>query len=279
MTLIILLAALYAQWFLGQRFSLSDYDWFTPYVAFLNEKLSSANVMEGYVGLAVIVLPVVFAVLILNLLFDDWAFHIFELVFGFVVFFYCLNAVNYEEALEHFFKGNKAEKEVKAFVDAALPKTDGGIARKVTNTIFVRSLNDIFSTIFWFVLLGPSGVAVYFMVSLVGQGSIKETKPVSDAARMVQAVMDWVPVRLVGLSFALMGSFHSVFVYWVKHIVTGLDSAQDLITHYGLLALDANPRESKEATHKESSASAQLVFRSIFVWLVFIAVITFASLF
>jgi hypothetical protein len=40
MTLIVILIALGVQWFVGIRFALSDFDWFSPYVTLLHKNLA-----------------------------------------------------------------------------------------------------------------------------------------------------------------------------------------------------------------------------------------------
>lgn len=279
MTLLILLIALGVQWFMGQRISREEFNWFDPYVNFLSRQLQKTELLQGYIGLAIVVVPIVLLVLIVNLIIDDVFLSIIEFFFGLVVFFYCVDATDPAASLASYFKGNKAEKEVKAYVGSTLPKTDGGVARKVSQTILVHALHHIFSLIFWFVILGPVGVITVFMVHLVATTTNKQLKPMAEAANIVQGVLDWVPVRLVGLSFALMGSFADVFMYWIKHIANGIESAEELLSHYGLLANGANPRDSKASTEQEPMAIAALVYRALIVWVVVIAVISISSWF
>lgn len=279
MTFLILLIALGVQWYTGMRLSLADFDWFGPYVAFLHKTLEKSGLWQGYVGLAVVVLPVLIAVSLVSMILDDRLFGAFEFLFSLAVFFYCVDGRSVQSQLASYFKGNKAEAEVKAFVGETLPKTDSGVARKVTGAIFTHTFDRVFTLIFWFTLLGPFGVALAFLVNVCAESELKDIKPMIDAARFVKGVLEWVPVRIAGLSFALMGSFGSVFVYWVKNLVTGVEKASELVTHYGLYALGANPREAKEADHQEGFAAAELVFRSVIVWLVIIGVVRLAAWF
>lgn len=279
MALIIILAVLGVQWFVGIRCAMSDFDWFGPYVEFLHKNLEKTGMWNSFSGLAFVVLPILLVVALVDYMFHDSFGRVLEFLFSLLILWYCLDARNPADRLSGYFSGNKAEKEVKEFVGSTLPKTDEGVARKVSETIFSNALSNIFSMLFWFMLTGPVGVALYYLVSLVAEQSVKPAKPLSDAAKMVMGVLDWAPVRLLGLSFALMGSFGSVFVYWMKNLVTGLEGAHKLAIDYGLIANGANPDSDKGASAQEAKDAAGLCFRALIVWLVLLAVTSIAAWF
>lgn len=279
MAFIIILAALGVQWFVGFRFALSDLDWFGPYVGFLQKNLEKTGMWNGFAGLAFVVLPIVLIVALLDYMFHDAFGSVLSFLFSLLLLWYCLDARNPQLRLSAYFSGKKAEKEVKEFIGSALPKTEAGVARKVSSTLFHNALSNIFSMLFWFILVGPVGVATYYLVNLIADNRVKQSKPLADKAKLVLGVLDWVPVRLLGLSFALMGSFGSVFVYWMKNLLAGIDKAESLVVHYGLLANGASPSDSKSATYKECVEASGLCFRAIIVWLVLLAAITIASFF
>lgn len=274
MKLIVILAAMSLQWYFGFRYTLKDFDWFTPYASFLKNNLEKFGVWKGYLGIGVIILPILIGLWLLCAIFHGLVFNLFGLLISIALFWYCVDARNFQQILRSYFLGNKAENEIKGFVVEPLPKTKAGLARKVSNTIFIHSLHNIFSIIFWYLILGLPGLVIYFLLNVI----IDNVKELKKEAKILQDIFDWIPVRLAGLSFALMGSFGAVFVYWMKNIVTGIEKAEELITHYGLIANGANPRESKGSDYREAKEAAELVFRSVVVWLVLLAAVTFASL-
>jgi membrane protein required for beta-lactamase induction len=76
--------------------------------------------------------------------------------------------------------------------------------------------------------------------------------------------MDWVPVRLVGLAFALVGKFGPTFGLWCNHLL-GMHEDQNLVVEYGKIALDAEENE------KLPELILGLLERGLLVWLVVLA--------
>ena len=64
MKLLVVLICIGIQRFLNIRFSLSELDWFKPYRDLI-QKTFGQSLMKGYVGLAIVVLPVAVLVWIL----------------------------------------------------------------------------------------------------------------------------------------------------------------------------------------------------------------------
>lgn len=279
MALIAILLALGLQWYFAIRYDLNDYDWFTPYVNFCQEKLQNTGVWAGYAGLAAIVVPVLLVIWLVNGLLGHGILHLVQIVFCAAVLWYCIDARSLEALFAEYFASGKTDDLVKDYIGKPVPRTKAGVARKMSNTILTNALHNLFALIFWFLLLGPMGSALYFVVSLVANDFADASKPFNEQAKTVRGVLDWVPVRLMGLSFALMGSFGKVFRYWISTVTDGIEQADEQVAHYGLTAIEADPRDSKGADNQESQEIADLVFRSVIVWLVLLGAVTLASLF
>lgn len=81
------------------------------------------------------------------------------------------------------------------------------------------SYRYVFATIFWFIvlawLLGPAGALVYRAASLLRQ---KWDRPGNEHfggfAAAILAAMDYVPVRLAAVGFAIMGDFEDAVQCW-----------------------------------------------------------------
>lgn len=285
MKLIIVLAVMGLQRYLNVHFSLAEFDWFKPYREFITKTVGKSDVMSGHVGMLILVLPVAFVVLILDTLFSRTWF--LELVFGSAVLFYCIDARDLHNLLPEYFKAKgdkdnkKAQDEVTAFLGHTVPKSGTGFARSVTEGVFIQSLHKVFSTLFWFMLVGPFGAVLYFMISTVfriAHAPKSDMADFAEASAMQVGVMNWMPVRLVGLSYALVGSFGAVFKRWLANIVTGLDTADRLAVEFGVAALDEDPEKTTHANVEENESALDLVFRSQIVWVVAVAIIAVLTL-
>jgi adenosylcobinamide-phosphate synthase len=89
------------------------------------------------------------------------------------------------------------------------------------------SYRHVFATLFWFILLpGPSGAVMYRTSALLANEWRRNargigTKPIIHAravfdrpAQWLLWLLDWVPVRLTALSFAIVGDFEDAAFCW-----------------------------------------------------------------
>ena len=106
---------------------------------------------------------------------------------------------------------------------------------------------------------------------------IKERVAVKSASQLplvekIQAIMDWLPIRLLGISFALVGHFSSVFSSWLNELTSGLSTSHRQISKWGMEALNGHSKE------KSSSQEAKmLVERALLLWLVALALISIGT--
>jgi adenosylcobinamide-phosphate synthase len=105
--------------------------------------------------------------------------------------------------------------------------TSEDVARLAIERGLVDAYRQVFAVIFWFVILpGPAGAVVYRAVALLAEewGAAApgvEPTPLMQArdefgrpARMLLAWLDWIPVRLTALSFAIVGDFEDAVACW-----------------------------------------------------------------
>lgn len=92
---------------------------------------------------------------------------------------------------------------------------------------FIDAYRQVFAVLVWFMLLpGASGAVLYRAAALLAeewQGSVPgdDATPIARSrtefgwpARQLLAVLDWLPVRLTALSFAIVGDFEDAVSCW-----------------------------------------------------------------
>ncbi|MBX9585767.1 MAG: regulatory signaling modulator protein AmpE [Gammaproteobacteria bacterium] len=284
MKLLVVLICIGIQRFLNIRFSLSELDWFKPYRALIQKTLGQ-SLMKGYVGLAIVVLPVAVLVWILDAILGGNP--IFGLVIGVAVVFFCLDSRDISKQISNYLSGGKAEKgkssdeELKDLLKESVPTSPAERARAVSSKVVIISLHHVFSVLFWYMLFGLFGVVVYFLVHRLTHEGAKPGSDAADyleAAKLVQGIMAWVPVRLVGLSFGAVGNFGAALNQLMKNLVGGLDVEQKLPVTLGLAAANADIENASNATVEENKSILDIVFKAEIVWIVAIAVLTLISL-
>lgn len=108
-----------------------------------------------------------------------------------------------------------------------------------------------FCVIFWFILFGPAFALLYVLLLQ------------DDKARPYVWVAEWLPARLLALTFALVGQFSATLKAFAE---TGLN-------------MGAEPREilyacAKAVLAKDEVNEADLLKRALLAWLVIIAIVT-----
>jgi len=91
-----------------------------------------------------------------------------------------------------------------------------------------------FAVIFWYFVLGPVAALAYRLLALAAQHG---TSPaLVERAGQLRHAFDWVPVRLLAASFALVGNFVAVSRVMLGELLNWNISASALITRVGCVA-------------------------------------------
>ncbi len=181
---------------------------------------------------------------------------------------------------------------------ADLPPED--VVRLSVEEALTASYRNVFSVIFWFVLLpGPTGAVLYRLSHYLDQRWGRSPSPDLAAfgafAGKVFALMDWVPVRLSALTFAIVGDFEDAIYCWRTQAARWADPALGILIAAGAGALGVrlgNPYvrdgevverpelglgDEPDAAHLESTIG--LVWRTLVLWLVMLFLLGIASIF
>jgi len=182
------------------------------------------------------------------------------------------------------------------------------LLRHVIEHSVLSAHQHVFGVLTWFSVLaalglGPAGAVIYRMSEMVSrdwQASVTPSKAwVSDtlqeAARQAWRRIDWLPARLTAVAFAVVGNFEEAIDCWRTFAQRFPEDNDGVVLAATAGAL--NVRLGGEALRgEESSADSQdsestpgrtpelahlssvvgLVWRSVVLWLVLLALLTFA---
>lgn len=281
MTLIILLVCLFLQTFLNINEKLRGSHLFDRYIENTKPVLSKLGLNKGWPALVVLMLPLLILIAVASILFSHfWPLY---LLFGILVVLCCLDARDLKIHLSDYFAAlssnniNKTQIEAELFVNHPVSQDKAQITRAVTEGVFTRSLTDIFSVIFWFVVLGPFGAVLYRLSAALYQYTEKndvDLVEIHQHATLLKNILDWIPVRLVALTFALIGHFGPVFALWVDRLGGGLNDNRAFIVDAGLTALNVDTLEDFHPDITENYSALGLANRALWTWIIIIAVLT-----
>jgi cobalamin biosynthesis protein CobD/CbiB len=93
------------------------------------------------------------------------------------------------------------------------------VARLTIEEALVASYQHVFAVVFWFVVLpGPIGAILYRMSAFLhrrwAESGDNELAAFGDFAGQVFRLLDWVPARLTGIAFAVVGDFEDAAYCW-----------------------------------------------------------------
>ncbi len=163
----------------------------------------------------------------------------------------------------------------------ARPLSDESTQNRGFHDILIYLYQRIFALIFWLLILGALGVLLYASLAQF-ENLLKERRGHHDesAALLVwttklRAILDWIPVRLLGITYAMAGQFSPVFQVWYDHLYEGLSDLPEQVVACGLMALGHSLPQSEDhavLTHKCLEPLNSLVNRSLSIWLLIIGV-------
>ncbi len=284
MTLITILICLALQRYMNISHVLHKTNWLSPYTRVFQSLLMQSPILGSTSGIILFILPLVIITGIINYLLQGLWYYSLEFLFHLLILFYCLDAHNLHQQFSNYFSkysnGTIQECHYDDIFDKDIVTNDtSSMIREVTKTIFLHADQAIFAVLFWYVILGPAGAMLYYSVSYFY--NITKHNPVllrlTEAAFFVQAVLDWLPVRIAGLSYALVGHFGYAFTYWWRHLRTGLAHTKELAFNTGLAALELDNVSHLQAEISENQQALVLVDRALVLWLVVIAIFTLGA--
>jgi len=187
------------------------------------------------------------------------------------------------------------------------------IVRHVIEYSVIAAHRHVFGVFFWYAVLstvglGPAGAVVYRLAEYVQRRWQREAQTdggvssmLAEVATQAWQVLDWLPARATALGFAIVGSFEDAMDGWRHHAQKFPQDNDGVILAATAGAINVQlggarlmPSESAEtgATSDDGGASTPgrpaepahlasvvgLVWRSVIMWLVLVALMTMANL-
>ncbi|MGP4844235.1 regulatory signaling modulator protein AmpE [Marinobacter sp. 1Y8] len=163
-----------------------------------------------------------------------------------------------------------------------------GLHRAITSRLLSQVFERYFLVVFWFVLLGPAGaVGIRLCLALRDHWPSAPARP---AFGRLIAVVAWVPVRLLALSFGLAGDLggwlvtakRRTFVLRDNARAMLFDSANGALSSYALDPVRfeaAHPDDWPDFGARSLSAVRDLLNRSFLVWICMLALLAISGIF
>ncbi|AHY41497.1 hypothetical protein CXK93_02795 [Stutzerimonas decontaminans] len=170
-------------------------------------------------------------------------------------------------------RGDQEAAALAAERDIGLQEQDPpSLLQAVQTRLLWKSYEGFFAVIFWYLLLGPMAALAYRLLALCAEHA--ELEGLRERAEQLRHAFDWLPVRVLLGSFALVGNFVAVNRALLHELLSWDVSARRLLADAGPLAADLSPQIDGEAGIARLDGIAALLVRTRVFWYAVIAVLT-----
>jgi len=249
-----------------------QFGWFSKLSEFVLEKTNEHLHNPTLRYLSILAIPVL-AVMVLQELTASWLSPV-SFLFAFIVFVYCLGSLEVEQSLEQLIKAlNDKDVTGAQSLFEEITSESNIDDESMIDTVIQSSMNTIidrlFGVIFWFAILGPVGAIIYRLSQELKINYSDDPVLTKNCERMLY-LLNWIPVRLLSISFAITGHFEGALAAYHENKET------DRTQQYLLIDICHGALEGNETDEKAGYLSAfrGLVLRSLVVWLTCIALLT-----
>lgn len=243
---------------------------------------------SGTLPLLALIIPLI-PLAILLWLADGRLFGLLSIGIHIVVLMYCMARININELIDEYLALWRHGNFEAAYLHVS-ERVPGGFGRppedyalmhqQFLDHVLLVNFRRLFAVLFWYILLGPLAALFYFLLQEVLRSRTVLTDKASESLAMrLQAILEWVPARLLSLAFALAGDFVAAFNRLRERIAADLDSESN-IALLRVCALSAIGKADNDLREDYSRRAAweleslrDLMQRAQVVWVIVLALI------
>ena len=271
--------------------SLRRFHWWARWLDWIGTHAGEGGFWQGRSGLWLALLPPVLLVLLLQVLLHDRLWGLLGLLFGVVVLVCAWGPrdldIDVEAALDTSDPETRGARLAQLAPEPGVAMTEDSL---LPGSLMRSALRRWFAPLFWFLLLGPVGAALYRLAeraALVEAARLPEEN--AAGARVLLQWLEWPVAQLMALALALAGNFDLVFRAWRAaggdrwQVQSGFLEAAGRAAVRGELAEEAEDylREGEPVPFAgdlvELRDAMSLVWRMLLVWLAVLALLVIAG--
>lgn len=232
-------------------------------------RLERSGKVHPWWTLSILILaPVALLLLLLHVL-EPVAYGLLALPVHLLVLVYSLGRGDVKAALGPFRdawrRGDEQAALHVAERDLGLAADDAqSLIRRVQGHLLWQAYQSFFAVIFWYFLLGPAAALAYRLLALTMDNSRQPA--LQSLAGQLRHAMDWLPVRVMTVSFALVGNFVAVTRVMLHELLDWHVSAGHLVAKVGRVADDIPEEEDRQRGVERLDSLWELLLRCAVLW-------------
>ena len=272
--LVLLLALLIEKFSAGRQLIQRDGPWLRWLAS---SEASTRLVASPVLTLVLLVLLPVVLLGVLLLAIEPLLYGWLALPVHLLVMIYCLGRGDVLAALGPFRDAwRRGDAEAAYLVAARDLQVDGeddvDLLRQVQGHLLWEGYQGFFAVIFWYGLLGPLPALAYRLIALAATHASQPS--LQEQAMRMRHAMDWLPARMLAVSFGLVGNFVAVTRTLLHELLNWKIPAADLLLDTGLAGADIVAPAPGDAGVASLDAIWQLLIRAAVLWYGFLALAT-----
>ncbi len=178
-----------------------------------------------------------------------------------------------------------------------VPESSDGLLRATMESLVTDAQQHLFGVIFWFVLLaplGPVGAVLYRLTCIIAaQWHTDSLGEFAHFSQRMLHIMDWLPVRITALSFAIAGDFEDAVFCWRSQAADWANHNQGILLASAAGALGVKLgmplRHTQgevwrpelglgdEADSSYLNSTTSLIWRALTIWLLLLLLMALAK--
>jgi len=256
--------------------NLRNFEWYDNYSRWLLKTLPGLT-SQNRSSIIILLLPVILITAILQGWFEDQLLGLIELLFGLVIFAFCLGPKDLNRQINNYLEAResgdeeKSQEEANNIMQKEAPSDPDQQVVEVMRSILHEPNDRFFSVIFWFVILGPLGALLYRLTTHTMRTTTSAV--LGEAATQLHAILAWAPAHLAAIGYALTGNYEGA-----KQQFYSKTRQENLLECNYLTLITAGQGALKDCTPGNETSCIRsaraLVLRTLVVWLAFIAILT-----
>ena len=210
---------------------------------------------------------------------ESW-WGVFKLPLSVIILLYSFGRGEFSEIVDEYTKACYVEDWASAKerasplgikVDALQDNDWASLHERVLEEASYRGFERMFAVLFWFLFFGPLGALFYRLLFLYTQ-----EKPEDAFSGRLLWTIEWLPVRVLGLSFSFTGNFVGSWGRWRESLFCLVSSSRVVLSRIvlGALSVSDDLAQSCEVTRKELNLVSRLYTRTLWFWLGVIAILS-----
>ncbi|MDJ0805322.1 MAG: regulatory signaling modulator protein AmpE [Gammaproteobacteria bacterium] len=297
MSLSIILICLLAERFLLEYQHLRQTRWINEYSDWFERQELPHWMLNGFGGVVSLLLPPLLTIALLQQLLDERLLGIPGALLAILVLLFSFGPRDLDHQIRQLHDarerhdGELTTEIGRDIIGDEPPSDETRYSHAIVESILEQANRRIFGVIFWFLVLGPVGAALYRLATCLP--NLRTTAREADflhTSRQLVAILDWIPARLTAASYAIAGSFEDALYGWRSYHESRFNefssSASGILICTGTGALRLSTLvDSDTGTHPTEGqrylmdAAMGLIWRSLVVWIILIGLLTLAGWF